>query len=169
MKLVFTFLISGAFLQSCTYDIVRSGYKIDKHASKDCQVVIKKDTTIPDTVAAWLGEVKLDDGGFTTKCSEKDALDFLKHEACQLHADIVVITNEKRPDIMSSCYRCKGKFYRYKLTDKVNTLQTDKLYQEAELNERLDEDKRTRQRQIAGWAIGSLIATLLATLITSLL
>ena len=115
MSQILSFLIVIILFSSCSYDIVRKGYKPIDETAINCEIIIKKDTIISDTIAKKIGTVKLHDGGFTVKCSEDLAVKMLKKEACSINADIIVITEERRPDILSSCYRCNADFYKYKL------------------------------------------------------
>ena len=67
----------------------------------------------------WQQELALYDlgeTGFSVECSEGHALKILENEACAINADLVVINEETRPDVWSSCYRCTATFYKLNMT-----------------------------------------------------
>lgn len=94
-----------------------------------------------DTTAIKVGEVRLSDSGFSISCNEKDALAILKDEACALKANLVVITNEKRPDLWSSCYRCKAEFYRLKTIPLSAEMVSDDGYNQEKVAKRVNKDQ----------------------------
>ena len=63
----------------------------------------------------------------------------LKKEACAIGADFVVITEESRPDLWSSCYRCEAKFYRFNQKE-YESLLTNELSQTT-VKKGVEEDK----------------------------
>lgn len=97
----------------CSYRVVRLGYKADKEQGMACQPVITKQYFLPDTAARRLGEVRLRDSGFTTKCGEEQALAALRREACMAGANVVKIVREQRPNFGSYCYRCEAVLYSH--------------------------------------------------------
>ena len=105
MKPIIYTLLIGLFFTSCSHRIVRTGYQVNKSDYENCDVIIKRNTEISDTVAIKIGEIKLGETGFSVACSEEHAVKILKNEACAIDADLIIITEENRPDLWSSCYR----------------------------------------------------------------
>ena len=114
MKRLIYFLAPVLFFSSCAHHIVRSGYQATKSDYRICNVVIQKNTSISDSSATKVGEIELRDSGFSTVCNEERALEILKGEACAMDANLIIVTEERRPDFKSSCYRCKAEFYRFR-------------------------------------------------------
>ena len=136
--LVFGVLLTLLSISSCTHRIVRSGYEQTKTTAVDCHVPIVREQ-LADTLAEEIGQIKLGESGFSTACSESHALTILKKEACAIGADFVVITEENRPDLWSSCYRCEAKFYRFS-QKQYELLLTNELSQTT-VKESVEEDK----------------------------
>jgi len=55
-------------------------------------------------------------------------LNQFRQEACALGADLINITDESRFDILSTCYRAKAEFLRFKDKEKVKCLASDPIY-----------------------------------------
>src|SRR6056297_556443 len=141
MKKIIYFLIAGLFFSSCTHSIIRTGYEIKKSDYKECDVVIKKDTSFSDTLVKKVGEIKLGETGFAVACSEAHAINILKGEACALDADLIIVTNENRPDLWSSCYRCSAEIYQYKSRNITEQIENDDIYNSENLNKRVNQDR----------------------------
>lgn len=139
MKKLSIYLILLFLISSCTHQIIRTGYQTDKSESKNCDIVIKKFMTITDSLQK-VGEIKLGDSGFSVACSEAHALEILRKEGCALNANIVNIVEETRPDFLSSCYRCRAVFYKFKGSMKD---QNNDYYKSQEVDKRVSTD-RTR-------------------------
>lgn len=109
-------LIICWFNSGCKHQVSRFDYMdVAKTATKeDCDIPIKKFEVVADTVATKIGTMRLSDSGFSSTCSEADAMDILKKEGCAIQADFVIITGEKLPDKASNCYRCEAEFYVFK-------------------------------------------------------
>lgn len=104
MKKLALFSILLIMISGCAHRIVRSGYDLKKSDYRNCIIVIKKDMQSLDSLQK-VGEILLGETGFSVSCSEAHALEILKGEGCALNANVVNITEEKRPDLFSSCYR----------------------------------------------------------------
>ena len=118
MKLI-TYILLSVMLCSCYHKITRVGYVESAAADNDCKVEIVKFMQVNDTATTKLGEIKLGDTGFSTKCNENDAMNILHHEACSLNADLINIIEETpRSFTGSSCYRCAAVFYKSKINQK---------------------------------------------------
>ena len=151
-SLIYTLLI-GFLLTSCSHRVVRTDYQVNKSDYKNCDVIIQKNTVLSDTLALKIGEIKLGESGFSSACSEEHAIKILKNEACAINADLIIITNENRPDLWSSCYRCSAEFYKYKaLKPKTITSNLD-TYEPENVKNRVTKDRK----QNTFVAIGSII------------
>lgn len=95
MKRILFLLLAILLFSNCSHRIVRTGYQNKKSDYSSCDVVIKKDTFVADTLATKIGEIKLGDSGLSVVCSEGHAINILKNEACAINADLIVITKEK--------------------------------------------------------------------------
>lgn len=157
MKRVIYFLLIGLFFTNCGHKIVRTGYRASKSDYKNCDVTIKKNTEISDSLAIKIGEIKLGESGFSVACSEEHAVKILKNEACAINADLIIITEENRPDLWSSCYRCRADFYQYNDTIAEETIQNDKTYESENVKQRVLKD-RNKNTVVA---IGAVIAGVL--------
>ncbi|HEY4788630.1 MAG TPA: hypothetical protein VIH57_21415, partial [Bacteroidales bacterium] len=90
------------------------------------------------------------------------ALEILKNEGCALHADIVNITEEIRPDAWSSCYRCRAEFLKYK--NSGTKIISDETYKSENVNNRVSQDRsRNTAMAIGAAVIGFVIGFLLFT------
>jgi hypothetical protein len=86
-----------------------------------------------------IGEIKLGETGFSVACSEEQAVQILKKEACALQADIINIVEENRPDFLSSCYRCRAEFY--KAENSSIQIQSSELYKPDDIQARVSQDR----------------------------
>lgn len=142
-------------LSSCSHKISRIGYTLDKTQYKNCEIPIKKFYTVEDSSAQVIGKIKLSDTGFSTACNESKAIEILKGEACAKNADLIVITEETRPNMGSSCYRCEAEFYQFR-SDQTPILSSD--INVSALNERVAEDKKKNQTLFwVSFAVGFVI------------
>jgi hypothetical protein len=150
MNKIFYFLVLIFLLSSCSHIIVRRGYYkvISEHSN--CNVFIKKQMPIPASLKK-VGEIKLGESGFSITCSEEHALELLRKEACSVNATIINIVEESRPDLLSSCYRCRAEFYIN--TDDNITYQSDEQYNSSNVDKRVSDD-RIRNTFIAIGTIG---------------
>jgi len=159
MRRILFFLIAGLLLSSCTHRIVRTGYHVKKSDHITCDVPIKKDIVISDTLATKIGEIKLGESGFSVVCSEEHAINILKGEACAIKADLIVITEETRPDLWSSCYRCRANFYKFIRTENKGIVENDEKYEIQNLKSRVSNDRmRNTAIGIGAFLVGFLFA-----------
>jgi hypothetical protein len=157
MKKFFSLLILLFIISGCSHRIVRSGYSKTNSEYSNCDVIIKKQMDIPPSLKK-VGEIKLGDSGVSISCSEEHALALLRKEACSLKANIINIVQESRPDLLSSCYRCKAEFY---INTDVNTsYQTDSQYNSSNVNSRVTDD-HIRNTFIVVGAIGVTVLIIL--------
>lgn len=144
---------------SCSYKIMRSGYQVKESDYKSCDIEIVKNINAPDS-AVKVGEIKIGDSGFTLNCSENEAIDILKKEGCAINANIIRITEENRPDLLSSCYRCRAEFYRDSRI--VSLKQGRENYDQVAVNKRVSDDSASNVIIfIVSFAVGYLIASAL--------
>ena len=141
MRRVICIVFISAVFTSCSHRIVRTRYTVSKSDYVPCDVVIKKNISISDTVATKIGEIKLGETGFSVACSEGHAINILKEEACTIMADLIVITEEKRPDLLSSCYRCRASFYKYHNSILVEKVQVDENFNPDIIKQRVSKDR----------------------------
>lgn len=67
---------------------------------------------VPET-ARKIGNAKFGDSGFLTDCDFNSNLIKARQMARENGANIVKVTETKKPDLWSSCYRIKVDFYKY--------------------------------------------------------
>ncbi len=156
------FLLATLMLFSaCSHRVVRQGYNQtydDAYVIKKCNpkfVFPSENLELPDN---FLGEVKLSDKGFSTKCSKADALQILSEEACSLNADLIVVTDERFSDLASTCYRCRARFYNSKEAP-ANLQQDAKEMGVDMMNEEQTNPLFTILGYILGFAVGYAIGT----------
>lgn len=102
---------------ACTHRIVRTGYDVNKSDYKDCNTTIKRAGESTNIIGVKVGEIKLGQSVFAVANSEEHAINILKNESCALNADLVIITEEKRPDFSNFWYCCKAEFYGHDYLD----------------------------------------------------
>ena len=61
-----------------------------------------------------IASINLEDSGFSVACGRGKAMTIIRDEACAVGGDAVLITNERGPDIFSSCYRANATILSYK-------------------------------------------------------
>jgi hypothetical protein len=148
------YLILAVLISSCSHSIVRTGYQVNKSDYRNCDIAIRKNLFISDSLQK-LGEIKIGESGFSVSCSEADAIEILKNEGCALNADIINITLEKRPDIFSSCYRCTAEFYK-NLNSSVK-VQSDEIYKPDYVTDRTSSDRKKNTGLMIGALVGGFI------------
>lgn len=67
---------------------------------------------VPET-AKKIGNAKFGDSGFSTDCDFNSNLIKARQIARENGANIVKVTETKKPNLWSSCYRIKVDFYKY--------------------------------------------------------
>lgn len=149
-RYILPILITMLLITSCSHRVVRTGYGNNKQTYYNCNVTVKKSDYPDNNNAVKVGEVKLGDTGFSVVCNENDAIELLKKEACSVGANLVIITDEKRPDLISSCYRCKAILYR---TEDIQNTETDQKYEQYEVNQRVKKDRKNNTVVIVGSVI----------------
>jgi hypothetical protein len=160
MKSIFLCCLIAFLFTGCSHRIARSGYQ-KQQVSGECDVIIQKDMAIPGDVATLVGGIILGETGMSFNCNEETAMETLKKEACSIDADLVIITKEKRPNLWSSCYRCKADFYRFSTPEAKLAYASHPAYDHSEVKKRVKTD-RSRNTMIAigaaatGFLLGAL-------------
>jgi hypothetical protein len=123
MKLIlilFTNLI--IFLTGCSYKVTRY-YNVPENKTNkldcECKIVLKKD--MYGINCKYKGRIKLDDSGVSINCTQKEAFEILKNEACILDANLINIVDFIEPG-ESSCYRCIADFYSIQYNELSNNI-----------------------------------------------
>jgi len=149
-------------ISSCSFKVNRTGYqKTDTNLNSSVAIPIQRYQPIPDSVARVVGEIKLGESGFSTRCKESDAIHILQREAATVGADLINIVEEKRPDVISSCYRCKATFYKY--IKPGNAVSGSEWYAAKNIDTRAKEDRKKTTALIWGGVIGGIIGGFLAS------
>jgi hypothetical protein len=161
-KIIFMLLSGLLLFTGCSHRIVRTGYDTSKADYRKCNIAVKKCMVVTDSLV-WIGEIRLGDTGFSTLCSEEEAIEILKNEGCAIGANIVNIIEDKRPTLICDCFRCRAEFYRYK-SPLARHEGSDIIYSPRFVEERTRMDK---VRMLP--AKRALIALSLANLVISLL
>lgn len=159
MKRILPFLSMILIGASCSHRIDRIGYQISKSDNLNCELIVVKFMPQSDSLQK-IGEIKLGDTGFSVSCSEAHAIEILKNEACAIHADLINITEENRPDLWSSCYRCKAEFYKTNLSTPQPTTSSD--YKPEKIQTRVKDDKKNNTvviilAAVLGYTLGYLL------------
>ncbi|WP_300565029.1 hypothetical protein [Flavobacterium sp.] len=75
-------------------------------------LILEKNDVLPNN-SEFIGDIKIGDSGFTTDCGYNKVVSDATNSARNAGANIVQITEVKKPSIMgSSCYRIRAKIYR---------------------------------------------------------
>ncbi len=122
-------LFAGIFFSACSHKITRTGYQIDKSDYVECDVVIKRDTTVDVSLATRIGEIKLGDSGLSVACNEEHAINILKGEACAMNAGLIIITEEKSPTCLHRVTDARLNFISSMIRITGNTLYSDEVYE----------------------------------------
>jgi hypothetical protein len=102
----------------CAASVHRIGYDVPPASAAvaattgapACPVVITTDSAAV-VQARRIGEIHYGDTGFSTQCDEARALRLFQSDACAVGANLVLITEERSPGLVSSCYRASADLY----------------------------------------------------------
>lgn len=131
---------------ACTNRIVRTGYDVNKSDYKESTAAIIRAGEHIDTIAVKVGEIKLGDSFFAISCSEDYAINILKNEGSALNADLIVITEEKKPGVSNHCYRCRAEFYKF--TEKGTRITTNQFYDPDKIRVRVTKTNNDRFNEV---------------------
>lgn len=161
MRITATFLSILILFSSCSHSIMRSGYNGSDKVETKCNVEITKDKSLIAANTKPLGSIRLGDTGFSTNCSEIEAMMILRNEACQANANLVVITDEKLPSLLSSCYICEAIFYHSDELPKLDSI--DAYKEDLVVTENIQApEKQNAAVQILAYAGGFVLGYFLA-------
>lgn len=108
LLLLVTLILQGcspkikANLSSSTYDPLDSVTEI---------LIVKQDEKVPEN-SEFIGDLKIGDSGFSTDCGYSKVMGDAKNTAKSSGANIIHLTEVKKPNLGSTCYRIKAKLYR---------------------------------------------------------
>ena len=145
-----------------THRITRPAYQQSQATStENCEVFYKKNFSISGTGFEKAGEIELGQARFYVSCSEKEALELLRQEACKLNAALINITEETSPYKGKSCYSCKAEFYKVSLPGAE--LKSDERYEaeNIEMRDKLVPSKEAKQ------ALPFVIVLMISTILLS--
>lgn len=80
----------------------------------------------PPVNAKHLGSIKILDGGFKINCGYERTMDQAREKASKLGGNIVKITELKKPDLWSTCYRLWADVYYSSNTSAASTASSNK-------------------------------------------
>lgn len=109
---ILTFLILMIF-QSCSPKI-RTKLSTEETKPLDSEIevlIIKEYDEIPEN-SKFIGELKIGDSGFSTDCGYTKVISDAKATAKKSGANLIYLTEVKKPNFGSTCYRIKAKLYR---------------------------------------------------------
>ncbi len=157
-------VILAMAITGCAPSIHRGDYtEIKTKESPICEVNILKPNDYKNMAGSRIGEIKIEDSGFSINCGENEVFDILKKEACSQAANYVYITSEKEPSVWgSSCYQVSAELYR----NNGNTINAVK-----DENAKTDNDSNKANEDgspvltvlgfVGGFAVGYILVTLL--------
>lgn len=109
----FILSLSTLLLFSCAATVKTSiTSKEEALTSNDKVAFLDINHKVPED-ARKIGEAKFGDSGFSTDCDFNSNLIKARQIARENGANIVKVTENKTPDLWSSCYRMKVDFYKY--------------------------------------------------------
>ena len=98
------------------------------HGQSHCSVMELANDMV-DRNAKKLGTVKAGAYGFTLTCQRPQVMQELKNKACALGANAIVITKEKRPGSMRSCFTITANALRIETNNSRQGVNIDELTQ----------------------------------------
>ena len=114
MKKAITLIIFSAItLQSCSPKI-RTNLSTNSYKPLESEseiVVLEQTDQVPEN-SKFIGDLKIGDSGFSTDCGYTKVMDEAKIKARKSGANLVHLTEVKKPNFGSTCYRIKAKLYR---------------------------------------------------------
>lgn len=147
---------------ACTPAITRVGYTDPGSAAvPDCEVIFKEGGSVDAAMGEVLGQIELDDTGFTIDCGEAEMLALLKNEACSIGANLVLLKEISPPDLMSSCYRVKADLIR--LDDAIDPGKMSNS--ESLTEEAMEAREQDYMKTVLGYALGFAIGYGLSSLL----
>lgn len=125
MKRIFSTITVILILTSCASTVKTTITKQEKPLTTNDKVAfLDLNHKVPEN-AIKIGNAKFGDSGFSTDCGFNSNLIKARKIARENGANIVKVTESKKPDLWSSCYRMKIDFYKYE--GDVNSLRQYQL------------------------------------------
>lgn len=134
--ILFLFLV--IILQSCSPKI-RTNLSSESQKPLDPEIkilVINQDEKLPEN-SQFIGDLKVGDSGFSTDCGYTKVIDEAKETARKTGANLIYLTQVKKPDLASTCYRIKAKLYKNLDSDVIVQITENR---KSESKSRLPED-----------------------------
>ena len=116
-KLLLTVSILG--VASCSPKVVTQMSKSYEPLNYQEAVVVLSSEQAAPPEAELLGELKIGDTGFSTKCDYEEVIVAAKEAARKAGGNVVKITEHKLPGLASSCHRIKANILRVADTDQL--------------------------------------------------
>jgi hypothetical protein len=164
-RLVIVAAAVSALLAGCAPTVTRMGYSAGAVAADSCRVALKKAWDFDSTKIKSLGSIEVGEASFARNCSEREILGLLRREACGLGANVVNITEEKRPDAASTCYRARADFLKITDSALLATVGSDSVYSGWKVEARVAmASERNSQTLVAALITGFVVGLLVAFL-----
>lgn len=112
-KTIISTLLISTILQSCSPKI-RTHLSTEGTKPLDSEtevLIIKQDEKVPEN-SKFIGELKIGDSGFSTDCGYTKVMNDAKATAKKSGANLIYLTEVKKPNFGSTCYRIKARLYR---------------------------------------------------------
>ncbi|MBC9795111.1 DUF2846 domain-containing protein [Sinomicrobium weinanense] len=93
--------------------------------SKDKIIILDESEKVPEN-SVLVGDLKIGDSGFSTDCGYTTVIENAKETAKKSGANIIKLTEVKKPNFGSSCYRIKAKLYRNSGREAMATLTSER-------------------------------------------
>ncbi len=160
MKITLMMVLGGAavLVAGCAAGITRTGYRLpENQKSKDlqrCPITIQCNAKYDTNDVVVLGSIHAYDTSISTDCDEAYVLDIFCREACMLGADLINITEEKQPDLWSTCYRARAQFLRFNDREKAKGLLSDAKYEPNLIVDRSEKSNKRTKDAIIGTVLG---------------
>ena len=110
------YLLVVISLGSCSYGVHLEVVSSNRPSldSDSCDVIFTKyaypHAHFSDDQIQLIQNIRLYDN-ITSNCTETEAKNLLKREACAVGGNWVSITKERFPDLLSTCYQCEASIY----------------------------------------------------------
>lgn len=112
-KVITLILFSLITLHSCSPKI-RTNLSTNTYKPLESEseiVVVEQNGKVPEN-SKFIGDLKIGDSGFSTDCGYSKVMDEAKIAARKSGANLIHLTEVKKPNFGSTCYRIKAKLYR---------------------------------------------------------
>lgn len=112
-KTIILTLLIAAILQSCSPKIrTHLATESFKPLAAETEILIVNQNEKVPVDFKFVGELKIGDSGFSTDCGYSKVISDAKESAKKSGANLIHLTEVKKPNLGSSCFRIKAKLYR---------------------------------------------------------